>query len=273
MFHISLFLLSSISSALHPSILLPSLLSSVPSNPTSPTLYLVLSVALSMGSGCSAGGAGGWCDGSAVWCRRWSGWTSRRRGRSELSASASPRVTFHGQLVSEQRRARRLSAPLIVKISGNQCAQRCALSPLLVSHVCLRPSLSLPPSLFVAALSASFPLMCFCSSLANGWHLAICYLTVQVLLSLEMNSRNTLKRLSFSFPHALFHFRLSLMLPAVKYLLPTVKDGSKMTPQKHFTVITFCPVTIFKVISSMLMRPERISSWQFIISIQHIQYI
>lgn len=57
-----------------------------------------------------------------------------------------------------------------------------ALSPSLLSHLCLQPSLSFPP-VFVCcfSISLSFPLMCFCSSLANGWHLAIRYPTVQSL--------------------------------------------------------------------------------------------
>lgn len=56
----------------------------------------------------------------------------------------------------------------------------CALSSSLLSHVCLQPSLSLPP-VFVCCLSItlSFPLMCFCSSLANGCRPAICFLTAQ----------------------------------------------------------------------------------------------
>lgn len=104
-----------------------------------------------------------------------------RRGRSELSASASPRVTFHGQLVSEQRRARRLSAPLIVKINGNQSPHSTLHS--LLSHLCLQPSLSLPPVfLCCLSISLSFPPMCFCSSLANGCCLAICYPTAQLSL-------------------------------------------------------------------------------------------
>lgn len=63
-----------------------------------------------------------------------------RRKRSELSASASPRVTFHGQLVSEQRRSCRLSAPFIVKINGNQSLHSTLLSPLFTS---LPPTLTL----------------------------------------------------------------------------------------------------------------------------------
>lgn len=104
-----------------------------------------------------------------------------RRGRSELSACASLRVTFHGQLVSEQRRARRLSAPLIVKINGNQLphSTRCSLP----SHPRLQPSLSPHPvCLCCLYICLSFPLMCFCSSLANACCLAICYPTAQLSL-------------------------------------------------------------------------------------------
>lgn len=76
------------------------------------------------------------------------------RGRSELSASASPRVTFHGQLVSEQRRARRLSAPLIVKISGNQSLLSSVHSLLRFFHMSAsNPHSLFPLSLFVASLS------------------------------------------------------------------------------------------------------------------------
>lgn len=106
-----------------------------------------------------------------------------RRGRSELSASASPRVTFHGQLVSEQRHARRLSASLIVKINGNQSPHSTLHSLPCSFHISASTSL-FPPPVFLCCLSISlsFPLMCFCSSLANGCCLAICYLTVQLSL-------------------------------------------------------------------------------------------
>lgn len=171
---------------------LPSFLAAPSSALSGPSLSLALalsiclSLSLSMGSGCSSGGAGGWCDGSAVWCRRWSGWTSRQRGRSELSASASPRVTFHGQLVSEQRRTRCLSAPLIVKISGNQCARCSALSA--APFTSASDTHSCVPVFVCCCSVCGSPLMCLCTSPANGWHLAICYLTVQFLLSLEINS-------------------------------------------------------------------------------------
>lgn len=107
-----------------------------------------------------------------------------RRGRSELSASASPRVTFHGQLVSKQRRACRLSALLIVKINGNQSPHSTLLSLPRSFHISAsNPSLSLPlVFLCCRSIFLSFPLMCFCSSPANGCCLAICYPTVQLPL-------------------------------------------------------------------------------------------
>lgn len=58
-----------------------------------------------------------------------------------------------------------------------------ALSPSLLSHLCLQPSLSLPPVfLCCLSISLSFPSMCFCSSLANGCCLAICYPTARLSL-------------------------------------------------------------------------------------------
>lgn len=81
-----------------------------------------------------------------------------RRGRSELSASASPRVTFHGQLVSEQRRARRLSALLIVKINGNQSPHSTlhSLSPPLAAFTSLPQTLRLSSSLSECVASLCF---------------------------------------------------------------------------------------------------------------------
>lgn len=76
------------------------------------------------------------------------------RGRSELSASASPRVTFHGQLVSEQRHARRLSASLIVKINGNQSPHSTLHSlPCSFHFSASKPHSLFPLSSFVASLS------------------------------------------------------------------------------------------------------------------------
>lgn len=77
-----------------------------------------------------------------------------RRGLSELSASASPRVTFHGQLVSEQRHARRLSASLIVKINGNQSPHSTLHSlPCSFNISASNPHSLFPLSFFVASLS------------------------------------------------------------------------------------------------------------------------
>lgn len=112
-----------------------------------------------------------------------------RRGLSELSASASPRVTFHGQLVSEQRRARSLSATLIVKINGNQSPHFTLLS-LPHSHclsflprLCHQTSLCLPPvSLCCISIPFTFLLLCFCSSLANGSCFEICCPAIQLSL-------------------------------------------------------------------------------------------
>lgn len=81
-----------------------------------------------------------------------------------------------------------------------------ALSPSLPSLLCRQPSLSLSPVfLCCLSISLSFPLMCFCSSLANGCCLAICYPTVQLSLhythfdlfatSVELKSHNAMKTL------------------------------------------------------------------------------
>lgn len=101
-----------------------------------------------------------------------------QRERSELSASASPRVTFHGQLVSEHRRSCRLSALFIVKINGNQSPHSTLLSPLFKS---LPPTLTLSYpclSLLQLYLSEFSPVVLLQLS-ANGCCLAICYPTVQ----------------------------------------------------------------------------------------------
>lgn len=79
-----------------------------------------------------------------------------------------------------------------------------ALSPSVLSHLCLQPSLSLPPVfLCCLSISLSFPLMCFCSSLANSCCLAICYPSVRFSLhytfydffvtSIEQKSYNAMK--------------------------------------------------------------------------------
>lgn len=81
-----------------------------------------------------------------------------------------------------------------------------ALSPSFLSLLRRQPSLCLPPVfLCCLSISLSFPLMCFCSSLANGCCLAICYPTVQLSLhytlfdlfatSVELKSYNVMKPL------------------------------------------------------------------------------
>lgn len=102
-----------------------------------------------------------------------------RRGRSELSASASPRVTFHGQLVSEQRHARRLSASLIVKINGNQSPHSTLHSPfapftsLLPTLTLSSPCLSLLP-LYLSEFSPDVLLQLFGKWLLSGNMLSDC---------------------------------------------------------------------------------------------------
>lgn len=119
-----------------------------------------------------------------------------------------------------------------------------ALSPLLLSHLCLSPSLSLPPVfLCCLSISLSFPLMCFRSALANGCCLAICYPTVQLSFhytlfdlfstSVELKSYNAMKtihnpKLCSPPPCTLFNLLLFLFIAdcARCFLCFTLKDFS-----------------------------------------------
>ena len=119
-----------------------------------------------------------------------------------------------------------------------------ALSPSLLSHLCLQPSLSLPPVVVCClSISLSFPPMRFCSSLANGCCLAICYPAVQFSLhymhfdlfatSVEPKSYNAIK--THHIPMLLFLFSgyylilLFFLFSWLRRMLPvyfTLKDFS-----------------------------------------------
>lgn len=149
------------------------------------------------------------------------------RGRSELSASASPRVTFHGQLVSEQRHARRLSAPLIVKINGNQSLLTALHSLLRSFHISAsNPHSRFPLSLFVASLSLwVFPWCAFAALwlMAGIWQYVIRLFSPCFIIHFDIfatspelkpyNAMKTVQNLMFLFllfAHYLIHFLFSL---------------------------------------------------------------